>query len=352
MRKILIIEDNRDVRENITEILELAGYQVISATDGKSGVELALNNFPDLVICDIMMPALDGYSVLSKLNNNKETAGIPFIFLSAKSEKTDLRKGMSLGADDYLTKPFDRMDLLNAVEIRLKKYEAIKNVAAGASATIDEFINAARQNADIKLISSDREVYSFKKKHVIYVEGQKPKAVYYILQGKIKVYKTNQEGKELITNIYTAGDFFGYNVVLENINHTDNSQVLEDAEVMFISTEDFASLLIHDTQIARQFIKLISKNILEKEQMLLSMAYNSLRKKVAYGIMQLNDKYGKDVQHNGVLEISRENLAQLVGVATESLIRTLADFKAENLVELQAGKIIILQEKKLRDMPN
>src|SRR6185436_13315255 len=101
MKKILLIEDNQDVRENTSEILQLANYIVFTAENGKVGVELAHQEKPDLIICDIMMPELDGYGVLHILNKTPDTATIPFIFLSAKSEKSDFRKGMNLGADDY-----------------------------------------------------------------------------------------------------------------------------------------------------------------------------------------------------------------------------------------------------------
>src|SRR5688572_7986088 len=123
MKKILLIEDNLGIRENTSEILSLAGYDVSTAENGKTGVDLAQRIKPDLIICDIMMPELDGYGVLHILNKNAETSGIPFIFLTAKTEKTDIRKGMTLGADDYLTKPFDDTDLLNAIETRLRKHQ-------------------------------------------------------------------------------------------------------------------------------------------------------------------------------------------------------------------------------------
>src|SRR5215510_5618663 len=126
MKKILLIEDNREMRENTAEILELANYHVVTAANGKIGVEVAGKELPDLILCDIMMPELDGYGVLYMLSKKSETAGIPFIFLTAKTEKIDIRKGMSMGADDYLTKPFEEMELLNAIETRLKKSDAFK----------------------------------------------------------------------------------------------------------------------------------------------------------------------------------------------------------------------------------
>src|ERR1041385_9272954 len=126
MQHILLIEDNKEVRENTAEILELAGYKVDTAADGKKGVDLVNKKKPDLIICDIMMPVLDGYGVLHLLNKNPDTSHIPFIFLAAKAERSDMRKGMEMGADDYITKPFDKIELLNAVESRLKKINSLK----------------------------------------------------------------------------------------------------------------------------------------------------------------------------------------------------------------------------------
>src|SRR5678810_349488 len=153
MKKILVIEDNNEVRENIAEILELSNYKVLTAENGKIGVELALSESPDLIICDIMMPVLDGYGVLHLLNKHVETYGIPFIFLTAKAEKPDLRKGMEMGADDYLTKPFDSIELLNAIEIRLRKSESIKQHAAKNDKDVNAFINNAQKKGSITLTS-------------------------------------------------------------------------------------------------------------------------------------------------------------------------------------------------------
>jgi DNA-binding response OmpR family regulator len=107
MKTILIIEDSTDVRENIAEILKLENYEAVTAENGTIGIEKAKTVMPDLIICDIMMPGISGYDVLKQLNNDTSTGGIPFIFLTAKSERSDVRMGMNLGADDYLTKPFE-----------------------------------------------------------------------------------------------------------------------------------------------------------------------------------------------------------------------------------------------------
>jgi CheY-like chemotaxis protein len=351
MKTILVIEDSQEVRENISEILELSSYKVITAEEGKTGVEIALRERPDLIVCDIMMPVLDGYGVLHLLNKHEETYGIPFIFLTAKSDKSDFRKGMEMGADDYITKPFDGIELLSAIEIRLKKSENLKKFVSSSSDALNMFIKNAGKNANIRLISDERETCFYGKKRLIYVEGQKPKSVYCLLSGKIKTYRVNEDGKEFITNIYAEQDFFGYSALLEEVNYTDNAEVLEDATLMLIPSEDFISLLTTDAQVSRQFIKMIAKNILEKEQTLVNLAYSSLRKKVAFGLVQIIDRYKKDNKEQTVIELSRENFAQVVGVATESLIRTLADFKSEGMINLQTGKITIMNEKKLRELP-
>ena len=127
MKKILLIEDNDDIRNNTAEILELSNYKVIVAENGKTGVEKAIGCNPDLILCDIMMPVLDGYGVMHAIHKNDALKNIPFIFLTAKSERSDFRKGMELGADDYITKPFSGTELLNAVDSRLKKIDLLKN---------------------------------------------------------------------------------------------------------------------------------------------------------------------------------------------------------------------------------
>ncbi len=128
MKKILVIEDEIAVRMTISEILKAAKFTVFQAENGKIGVEKAIENLPDLIVCDIMMPILDGFGVLEELKKLPHTAMIPFIFLTAKTTRVDLRQGMELGADDYLTKPFSRVELLASIETRLAKSETLKTI--------------------------------------------------------------------------------------------------------------------------------------------------------------------------------------------------------------------------------
>ncbi|MFN9608806.1 MAG: response regulator [Pseudanabaena sp.] len=127
MKKILLIEDNPNVLQNTSRMLQAEGYMVITANNGRQGLDMAQQHIPSLIICDIMMPEIDGYGVISALRNNPATTAIPFIFLSAKSDKNDFRQGMELGSDDYLTKPFTRDELLGAINAQFKKQEIINS---------------------------------------------------------------------------------------------------------------------------------------------------------------------------------------------------------------------------------
>jgi len=125
MSKIIVIEDENAVRENLHELLELEGHTAFSASDGRDGIELIRQHLPDLIICDIQMPKMDGYQVLEALSEDPYTNSIPFIFLTAKTSRSDMRTGMDLGADDYLTKPFTHDEVLEAIASRLKKQSAV-----------------------------------------------------------------------------------------------------------------------------------------------------------------------------------------------------------------------------------
>jgi CheY-like chemotaxis protein len=163
MKKILVIEDNQDVRENLAEILSLSGYEAITAENGKIGVEKAQKEDPDLILCDIMMPELDGYGVLHILSRQQKTADIPFVFLTAKAEKEDFRKGMSLGADDYIVKPFDDISLLQTIDARIQKSERLRQASTQGNGTLDRFIDEARALDAIRHLSDNREVRHYKK---------------------------------------------------------------------------------------------------------------------------------------------------------------------------------------------
>ena len=351
MTKILLVEDNNEIRENTREILELANYQISTAANGKEGYEMALKETPDLIVCDIMMPVLDGYGLLHLITKNENLKSVPFIFLTAKTERGDFRRGMEMGADDYITKPFTDIELLNAIESRLQKIKFQKE-HANAVQSLNEFFNEIKNEDALEKLTTSNVVNHYRKKQRIYAEGNHPHSLYYLNSGKIRTYKINENGKELTISLFNAGDFFGYNALLENTVYKESAETLEESEVSIIGREDFEILINNNKGVAHKFIKLLAHNVTEKEEQLISIAYNSLRKRVADAIITLSKKYKKEENPDFLIHISREDLAHIAGTTTESLIRTLSDFKGEKLIEAEAGYVKVLNEKKLESMLN
>ncbi|MDB5023420.1 MAG: response regulator [Mucilaginibacter sp.] len=346
-KKVLIIEDNDDIRENVIEILELAGYTVASASNGKAGVELAFADTPDIILCDIMMPELDGYGVLYMLSKRPETIAIPFIFLTAKAEHFDRRKGMEMGADDYLTKPFDDMELLAAIESRLKKKDGQQAFYSKSLDRLNTLVAKKDGLAALKKIIEERKARIFKKDQVIYYEGDRGNGLYLLISGKVKCIKLAEDGRELMTGIYAADDYLGINAMLSNEAYADTATAVEDSLLCLIPKEQLEELLNLYPEVAREFIKLLANDIREKEEQLLQMAYNSVRKKMAEALLRLQRQAGMDS-----FKIPREDLAAMAAMATETVSRTLSDFKAEGLIEKSGSNITIIDLARLTKMKN
>lgn len=337
MKKVLVIEDNDDIREGTVEVLTLAGYEALAAKNGKLGVEMALSASPDIILCDIMMPELDGYGVLYLLSKNPKLASIPFIFMTAKAERADMRKGMEMGADDYLTKPFDDLELFNAIESRLKK----KSQTVGFKAAPKDLQTIF---AELKQKGKSR---SFASKQVIYVENDEPAYLYFIKSGQVKTYKRFKDGRELSSNIYKDGDFFGYESLCCGVSYGDNAATLTDTELFLIPKADFMDALFNHQEMATAFIELLSGNIRFKEEQMLKLAYFSVRKRVAEALVQLGKKFAKEGEDTCTLKISRDDLAAFVGTASETVSRMLADFKDEKLIEKHGNAIYVVSIERL-----
>lgn len=347
MKKILIIEDNTEVRENLSEILALSGYQTITAENGKVGVEKALADRPDLILCDVMMPELDGFGVLHILSKQAATADIPFIFLTALAEKGDFRKGMALGADDYIVKPFDDTALLQTIETRLKKSERLRQASVKQNGGgLEHFINEAKAMESIQRLSENREVRHYRKKDPIFQEGEIPRWLFVVEKGNIKLFKTNDDGRELILRVVGPGEFIGYLALLRDDRYPESATALEDCTIRMIPKDDFFSLVYGNRDVNARFIKLLAGHVAEQEQQLIDLAYNSVRKRVATSIVHLFDQGHREIN------LLREDLAAMAGTAKETVIRTLTDFKTEGLIDIRDGNILVAKPDKLRDMPN
>ena len=352
MKKILLIEDNYDIRHNTAEILELSNYKVLVAENGKIGVEMAMEYKPDLIICDIMMPVLDGYGVLHAVHKNESIKNTPFIFLTAKTERSDFRKGMELGADDFVTKPFSGTELLNAVDSRLNKIGQLKKELSNGSEVFNHLMTVSEDKNALQSLTDNRNINVYKKKQVVYTQGNHPNRLYYIIKGKVKTFKRNEDGKELVTELFSPGDFLGYIALMEETIYKDTAEALEETELAIIPKEEFEELLNNNKEVSKKFMSLLAKKISAKENQLLGLAYNSLRKKVAEALILLQKKYKLDIEDEFAIDISRESLATIAGTATESLIRTLSDFRNEKLIDIRDGSIIIVNQKKLQLLVN
>ena len=348
-KSILIIEDTADVRKNTAQLLEIAGYKTFTANNGKNGLQSAKKNKPDLILCDIIMPKLDGYGVLRALENIPEMTGTPFVFITANAKKTDFRKGMDLGADDYLTKPFSGDDLLRIVAARLKKNRLMKESFEN---NLDDQYTHTNKPQSLSLLLKNRTTKKIRKNDMLFSEGDSAFYLYCLVSGKIKTFKSNDGGKEYIIDIHKEGDFIGYSALIEESNHKEAAIAIENSEVALIPKQDFLQLLHTNNEVAMTFMKLLSNNSSKASEKLLKLAYDSARKRVAEAIIFVSRKYEIEGKNELTFTILRENISALCGISPESVSRTLADFKEENLIEARSGSIKIIDLKKLESIKN
>lgn len=340
-KKILIIEDDTVMRENTAEILQLANYEVITSDNGKSGLEKAIFFKPDLIICDILMPELDGYGVLQIMMRNKKLQGIPLIFMSAKTKHEDIRRGMDLGASDYITKPFEESELLSAIASRLKRKEIMDSTFKDKA-----LISKKWRIEEIEEIFQFKDEIDYKQGNTIYCEGNVSNHIYYIIHGEVKTFKVNRDGKELITDIFMDKSFFGFTSLLKNKPYYENAEAIKPTKLIRIQKHELQKLIKSNPQLALNFMDLLANNLNEVKEHLMHLAYDSVRKKTANAILYLQNKEGNE---EGI-EISRSDLASILGIAKETLTRTLTDFKEEKLIKTNRNKIQILDQKMLLDM--
>lgn len=348
MKKILLIEDDVVLRENTAELLELSNYDVITASNGRVGVEIAKNSLPNIIVCDIMMPELDGYGVLESLSKNEKTKHIPFIFLSAKTERKDVRKGMNLGADDYITKPFEEDELISAIESRLAKAAILKDINDRQDET-DFQEDEIRTLNDLKNFFDDNgDVITYFKGKEIYTEGQNSNNIYLITKGLVKCHKLDEQGKELTTALYKEDDLFGYTSFTQNKPYQETATAIKDTELVGVSKNKLKSVLNNNHQVTLELIELLTDDLTGVKDQLLQMAYSSVKKRTATTILKFAEKLNHKPDES--IRISRSDLASVAGIAIESLIRTLSSFKDMGVIEIDGRNIKILDINKLHQI--
>lgn len=340
-KKILIIEDDTIVRENTAEILQLANYEVLTAENGKAGIDKAVVFKPDLIICDILMPELDGYGVMQIVMRNKSLQRIPIIFMSAKTKHEDVRKGMDLGASDYITKPFEESELLSAVASRLRSKEILES-----SLRETDIQGRPLRIEDIEKVFAHKELFEYNQGTTIYCEGNVGNHVFYIVKGEVKTFKINEDGKELITELFSDKSFFGFTSFLSNRPYTENAEATKKTKLIKFEKNELLNLIKKNPQLGLNFIDLLSADLDSVKEHLMHLAYDSVRKKTADALIQLiPEESGKKI-----IRISRSDLASIIGIAKETLTRTLTDFKEENLIRTDRNAIEVVDSKSLMNI--
>lgn len=366
MKTILLVGFNDESRIHITEVLQMASYTIVHARTGREAVGVAVREHPDLVMCSMESESFDAYGLLRMLNSNRATSGIPCILCGDFTGKSEIRRAMESGADDVLERNCSDAEMLGAVSSRLLRFsnrnqaeerysDAILGEKVNGAAEPDLSLSGTMSNTsdgiDVSLLHKHGRMKRFKKNETIYTEESTPHAVYYLVRGKIKTYRTHELGKEYITGLYAEGQFFGHIAALEEKVHTDAAQALDESDIIVVPNSEFLTVLLHSAVMSQRFLRMLADELDSKDDSLVKLAYNSVRKRVADALLALERQYHvtPDPFH---IAISRENLANLAGTATETTIRTLHDFKEEKLIDIKGSTIRILNLEKLKSMRN
>ncbi|MFK5959089.1 MAG: response regulator [Lutibacter sp.] len=339
-KTVLLIESEITFRKYITEILELANYIIITAENGKKEIEMAKTFIPNIIICDILIPRLDGFDVLQIISKIPILAHIPFIFLAENIDYSDLRKGMNLGADDFLIKPFKETELLKAIESRLKRAEAFEHQTSNINRDIQ-----IENIKNIKTFLSKKTIFSFKKNETIYCKENLSNHLFLIKKGKVKTYKINEDGKEFITGYFTNDQYFGYSSFVKHSSHFENSKAITNVKLYKINKSEINTIIKNNPKFLYEFIDLLTDNLIDIKEQLILLAYSSVRKKTARTLVRILQK--TTIKEAEEINISKSDLANSIGIEYETLIRTLHAFKEEKLIKESKNGLKIINKKKL-----
>jgi CheY-like chemotaxis protein len=330
MAKLLIIEDHFEVRENLEEMLDLNGYDIKTASNGEEGIEVAEAWLPDLILCDIMMPGIDGYGVLSHLSRYPKTAGIPFIFLTAKADKRDIRRGMLMGADDYLTKPFEEQELLSVIQTRLEKNDLLRDVFDYSGHGLHEFLKRARQMKGLDTLSQDWSTQSFQTGKRIVDQGELPTHLFFVASGSITA--THSRNPDL-TQDYGPGDFFGHIELVQGVPYRHQAIAVEPTELSLLPRDDFFSLLLNNRYFSIRFIKMLAKEMTELQDQLFQIVQKTTDERVIHALLKLEKEAN---------QVSLEALQASTKIANLNIAHTLEKLNEAALIEIKRDQIRLL----------
>ncbi|NOT36031.1 MAG: response regulator [Saprospiraceae bacterium] len=338
--KILVVEDNTEMRENIMEILEISNYEVIGAEDGILGIQAARDFKPDLIVSDVMMPNLDGLGMLKILQQDEALSSTPLIFLSAKTEKDDFRKGMNLGAEDYIVKPFESKDLLEVIEKKLIKYTNLRSQSPTRRLRGVFNESALLKNTTLNRIIESIPASDIGKNSLLWKPDSHNNTVYFLESGIVKEYINSVAGKDFIINFFIGPAIIGIEKIYQQ-KHETYAEISEHAKIISIPKSSIEELLEQENLLIsyHEFTQHLMGNLQER---LSINSYGNVREKVCYHLAQLHQLFKGEFIH-----LSREDLACYCGMAKETLIRMLTELKNDKLIQLTSEGIKVLNIQKI-----
>ncbi len=347
MKKILVIKEDTEGRERLCDILRLAGYEVFASSSAQGGIRDAQKIIPDLILCDEGASDFsEGTDVLTSIRSSRQMEFVPFIVLGTSDSLQAQHRNLAQGADDYLHEPLESVDLLDTVAIRLRKSQKIERSRSISYSSFKEGFEGFRI---LDRLSENRELRTYGRKEVIFSAGQAVRYLYLIQSGSVKQYKSNQMGKELVTDVFKTGDFFGAEALVFGMVSTTNAMALEKSQMLLIPREAFLQALREEPHLDALMLNHLAFSIQLKERRMLSIAYDSVRKRIADALLSLSEDL--DDENRGV-KMLREDISYIVGTAKESVSRILSEFRSKNLIEISSGKINILQRERLAKIMN
>jgi CRP-like cAMP-binding protein len=352
MTTILLIEDDADLSNIVERILKLSHYNVVKSNNGSEALEIL--NLPSfkcgLILCDVTLLEIDGYALLQATRNIQAHKNTPFIFISGKVGQADIRKGMNLGADDYLGKPFSADDLLSTVSSRLEKAKTARDNWEN----LLEFESLIRDNSGLHE-ENEQKYFRRKilqKKDILFSEGDPAINIYYVVKGQLRISVVNDFGKEFISNIFSKGDFLAYNGLFHSTCHDGTAVANERSEVLVFRKEDFITLLTASKNVCGLFTKFLCTLLVETECRLPKMVYDSARRRVADAILMIQKKHKDEKVSCNSFPITRDVISAISGVTPETTSRNLSDFRGEKLIDFARGEMIVLDTKGLAEVKN
>lgn len=344
MKKILVVEDNESFRRNTIEILSLSGFELAGSANGKAAIQTALEFLPDLILCDIDLPGLDGFGVLAILRKSKSLKNVLFIFMTGIPENQDFRKAMNLGADDFIRKPFTGAELLRIINTR---FDRLSDFIAKNGFDDQGSLTDQSNHSEIYPLFSRQPATLLKKGDQLYRAGQQISFIPYMLEGRVRTTYTDYNGKELTTEIVNPGQFVGIANFITRTTWSEDAYAMEEVLVNFIPGTNLKKAIEENHRINQNIQRQLAQALCIKKEELFINAYQNLRGKIALVFLNLEVSAWSEELEEIRFKITRNIIATIAGVAKESAVRTIIDFIDEGLIEESRKGFRILNHSKL-----